>query len=174
MISVLEPLVKIPGVRVALLVGTDGVPVVARSKNPNGNGNQGEVDGIDSNTDALAALASGWLGEMSRAVAPLSWTAPTRVVLWASRGTLIMSLAPGAVLLVVLDRGIRSEDLRLPMGSAAARIQRLLRTMRSEREEREERDALADFEDDAEPPSALPTAKVLDLKRDNNDRRNSS
>jgi len=168
MISVLEPLVKIPGVKVALLVGTDGVPVVARSKNANGN--QGEVDGIDSNTDALAALASGWLGEMTRAVAPLSWTAPTRVVLWASRGTLIMSLAPGAVLLVVLDRGIRSEDLRLPMGSAAARIQRLLRTMHSEREER---DALADIEDDAEPPSALPTAKTLDIKRGNNDRRNS-
>jgi hypothetical protein len=84
-----------------------------------------------------------------------------------------MSLAPGAVLLVVLDRGIRSEDLRLPMGSAAARIERLLRKMRSEREQREERDALADFEDDTDPPSALPTGKSLDLKRDKkNDRRN--
>ena len=31
MIAVLEPLIRIPGVRIALLVGSDGVPVVART-----------------------------------------------------------------------------------------------------------------------------------------------
>ena len=162
MIAVLEPLIRIPGVRLALLVGSDGVPVVARNKEAQDQ----DSDGRGDNSDALAALASGWLGEVSRAVAPLSWNAPTRVVLWAPRGTMIMRAAPGAVLLVVLDRGARPEDLRLPMGAAAARIQRILRNMRSDsdRELREQRAALADVDDESSPPSALPAEGGLSLR----------
>ena len=37
--------------------------------------------------------------------------------------------APGAVLLVLLDRGMRPEELRLPMEGAVARMQRVLRSM---------------------------------------------
>ena len=162
MIAVLEPLIRIPGVRIALLVGADGVPVVARNKEAR----EQDSEGLSENTDALAALASGWLGEVTRAVAPLSWSAPTRVVLWASRGTMIMCAAPGAVLMVVLDRGARPEDLRLPMGAAAARIHRVLRNMRSDsdRELREQAEALADVDDESSPPSALPGGKGLSLR----------
>jgi len=168
MIAVLEPLIRIPGVRMALLVGSDGVPVVARNKDARDQ----DSDGLNENTDALAGLASGWLGEVTRAIAPLSWNAPTRVVLWASRGTMIMCAAPGAVLLVVLDRGARPEDLRLPMGAAAARIHRVLRNMRSDSDNDSDSDselrgqqaALADVDDDSNPPSALPVEGGLSLR----------
>ena len=68
MLSVLEPLVQIPGVRIALLVGTDGVPVVAR----NSSASPSDSDGIDENTDALAALASGLVLELTGGATRLS------------------------------------------------------------------------------------------------------
>jgi hypothetical protein len=50
-------------------------------------------------------------------------------VLSAARGTLIAMQAPGALLLVVLESGMRAEELRLPMEGAVARMQRHLRTI---------------------------------------------
>jgi len=87
------------------------------------------IGGFDpsSDLDALAGLATGWMGEITRAVAPLSWDAPQQLVLRAARGTLIIVQAPGALLLVVLEGGMRSEELRLPMEVAVARMQRHLR-----------------------------------------------
>lgn len=124
--QVLEPLAVIPGVRMALLVSHDGVPVVVRGRD----GDDGGVDLSSESGESLAALASGWLNGITRSLAPQSWDAPQRVVLRAARGTLIMLAAPGAVLLVHLARGARSEDLRLPMESAVARMQRVLRESR--------------------------------------------
>jgi predicted regulator of Ras-like GTPase activity (Roadblock/LC7/MglB family) len=124
--QVLEPLAVIPGVRMALLVSHDGVPVVVRGRG----GDDGGVDLSSESGESLAALASGWLNGITRSLAPQSWDAPQRVVLRAARGTLIMLAAPGAVLLVQLARGARSEDLRLPMESAVARMQRVLRESR--------------------------------------------
>ena len=124
--QVIEPLARIPGVRVALLVSHDGVPVVVR-------GNGGEDGGVDltaQSGESLAALAAGWLNGLTRSLAPQSWDAPQRVVLRAARGTLIMLAAHGAVLLVQLARGARSEALRLPMESAVARMHRFLRESR--------------------------------------------
>lgn len=124
--QVLEPLANIPGVRMALLVSHDGVPVVVRGRD----GDDGGVDLSAQSGESLAALASGWLNGITRSLAPQSWDAPQRVVLRAARGTLVMLAAPGAVLLVQLARGASSEDLRLPMESAVARMQRVLRESR--------------------------------------------
>jgi len=124
--QVLEPLARIPGVRMALLVSHDGVPVVVRGRD----GDDGGVDLSAQSGESLAALAAGWLNGLTRSLAPQSWDAPQRVVLRAARGSLIMLAAPGAVLLVQLARGARSEDLRLPMESAVARMQRVLRENR--------------------------------------------
>lgn len=130
---VLEPLAKIPGVRLAMLVTPDGVPIVIhgerrapRRDDKNGTGRRRSDFGIQSTDDmqAWAALGTTWMRDTVRTTAPLSWAAPTRIVLTAARGTLIVLQGPGAVLLVVLDAGMSSEDLRLPMDGAVVRMQR--------------------------------------------------
>lgn len=137
--QVLEPIARMPGVRLAMLVTPDGVPITVqgeRRRTPDGTRQNGpdrrqKDNGVDSADDvhALAALGTGWMSEVTRAVAPLSWAVPQRLVLRAARGTLIAMQAPGALLLVVLDSGMRAEDLRLPMEGAVARMQRHLRTI---------------------------------------------
>lgn len=130
---VLEPLARIPGVRLAMLVTPDGVPIVihgerraSRRDDKNGTGRRRSDFGITSSDDmqAWAALGTAWLRDVGRIVAPLSWSAPTRVVLTAARGTLIVLQGPGAILLVVLDAGMSAEDLRLPMDGTVVRMQR--------------------------------------------------
>ena len=123
MIEVIEPLVAIPGVRLAVLVSSDGVPVVARGRTPV----EGEYTSLEENTDALSGLAAGWLGGVTASVAPLSWNAPDRVVLRAARGTIVMCHAPGAALMVLLEPGATADALRLPMEGTVARLQRMLR-----------------------------------------------
>ncbi|MCE9595858.1 MAG: roadblock/LC7 domain-containing protein [Planctomycetes bacterium] len=124
MIEVLDPLSKIPGVRLAVLVAPDGVPVCVRGKHA-----EEPQDGTREDIDSLAALATGWHCELARAVAPLSWNMPQRVVLRAARGTLVMLAVPGAVLVAICDRGASPDELRLPMEAAVARMQRILRGM---------------------------------------------
>jgi predicted regulator of Ras-like GTPase activity (Roadblock/LC7/MglB family) len=136
---ILEPLTRIPGVRTAALVTPDGVPisvhgVVRASPTGTAQGAQAvhkEQQTASDDVQALAALATGWIGETSRAVAPLSWDAPRRLVLRAARGTLVVLQAPGALLLVVLESGMSPEELRVPMESATLRMQRQLRSMGS-------------------------------------------
>jgi predicted regulator of Ras-like GTPase activity (Roadblock/LC7/MglB family) len=128
--EILEPLVRIPGVRTAVLHSADGVPIAVHDRRQSKEA--GEARGwTDSSEDldALTGLAAGWLGDVTRSVGRLSWNAPRRLVLHATRGTVVMVLAPGAVLLVLLDRGMRPEELRLPMEGAVARMQRVLRGM---------------------------------------------
>jgi predicted regulator of Ras-like GTPase activity (Roadblock/LC7/MglB family) len=128
--QVLEPLVRIPGVRVAALVTPDGVPISVhgerRKQSSKSNDSSSAGEAAD-DVHALAALATGWIGEVNRAVAPLAWPAPQHLMLRAARGTIIVMQAPGALLLVVLESGMRAEELRLPMEGAVARMQRHLR-----------------------------------------------
>jgi predicted regulator of Ras-like GTPase activity (Roadblock/LC7/MglB family) len=126
--EVLAPLSAQPGVRIAVLVTADGVPVVVRGRASESRAG----DELDERAESLAALAAGWLNGLSRAVAPLSWNPPERVVLKATRGTIVMVQAPGSVLLALIDEGARPEDLRLPMQGAVARIQRILRRNKEE------------------------------------------
>ena len=124
MMDALEPLTAIPGVRVAVLVSPDGVPVIVRGKASGGGQESPRV--LEESADSLAGLAAGWLQGLTSSIAPLGWSAPTRVVMRAARGTLVMLHAPDSVLLVVLDLGGSAEELRLPMEAAVARMNRIL------------------------------------------------
>ncbi|MEM7517114.1 MAG: hypothetical protein AAF368_09360 [Planctomycetota bacterium] len=175
----IESLARSPGVRVVMLTTEDGVPIVTRGKVPD----EGEANGTpawgDSAEDlnALAALAIGWRSDVSRAVAPLSWQTPHRVVLKAARGTMILVHGPGAVLLVLLQRGMRAEELRLPMEGALSRIQRILRGMgrdasSSSQEESTEPQGIHPARPNSAPrvsiPLAMGTPQEITGKRDPN------
>lgn len=123
---ILDPLSGVPGIRRAMLFSPDGVPIVSMSRRVAGGGGGQERDWVDSaeDTNAFTALAAGWLTEIRRSVDPLSWDAPRRVVLEASRGTLVLLLTKRATLSVELDRGMTPEELRLPMEAAVARLGR--------------------------------------------------
>ncbi|HTF89648.1 MAG TPA: roadblock/LC7 domain-containing protein [Planctomycetota bacterium] len=120
---ILEPLAQIPGVRMALLVAHDGVPVMIKNATDSVAPDSAEAVAPES----LAALAAGWLNELERSVGPLSWGSPQRVVLRAARGSLVMIHAPGALLLAIVDPRMSPDELRLPMEAAVVRMQRLLR-----------------------------------------------
>lgn len=144
--EVLEPLASIPGVRTAVLITNDGVPIAVQGDVGRREG-EGEIEReapqslstreerrpnaerIDDSDrlNALAGLGTSWLGEITRTIAPLSWGAPQYMVLRAARGTLMVMQAPNSILLVLLEGGMLAEDLRLPMEAAVARMQRVLR-----------------------------------------------
>jgi len=111
--AVLDPLGAVAGVRVALLSTPDGVPIAWAGRST------GEEEAV-----ALAALVAGWVGEVARSVTPLSWSAPERLVLRASRGTIVVAQTARALLLVALEAGMSPEDVLLPMDAALARLQR--------------------------------------------------
>ena len=129
--EILEPLARVSGVRVAMLASPDGVPIAVRGRVP-AEEEQADAPAFgDSAEDlnALAGLAAGWFSDMGRSVAPLSWSAPRRVVLQATRGTMVLLEAQDAVLLVLLQTGTQAEELRLPMDAALKRMERVLRGM---------------------------------------------
>jgi predicted regulator of Ras-like GTPase activity (Roadblock/LC7/MglB family) len=128
-IEVIEPLSRVPGVRSAALVSSDGVPVVVKGRCAHA---EAAPESTEENADALAGLASSWLAGLKSAVAPLSWETPRRVVLRAARGTLVLLHADAAVLLVLLDTGASPDELRLPMEAAVARLKRVLSRARAE------------------------------------------
>jgi len=131
-IAALQPLADLPGVRLVMLITHDGVPIAVPGKSAG----DGDVDvetggfGFGKN-DAFAAIASGWLGDVERSVAELSWHAPRRAVLRAARGTLVLNKTSSAILLVLLARGLGPEEVRLSMDGTIARIERNLRGMGS-------------------------------------------
>lgn len=129
--ELLEPLSKVPGVRTAVLVSCDGVPIAVQGDLRCAPEGLDQLDWIDAAEDlnALAALAAGWQNEIARAVGPMSWDAPRRVTLKASRGTLVMVHASGVLLLVMLEGSMRDDELRIPMEGVIARLQRKLRSM---------------------------------------------
>lgn len=146
----LEPLAAVPGVRVAMLVTNDGVPITVigdrrgrgRPSNDDapheGPDRRGSDRGVSAAEDVMAwaALGAGWVGDIARALAPIAWNPPQELVLEAARGTLVVRGAPGALLFVVLRNGTRAADLRLPMDAAIARIERHLRDAATRANER--------------------------------------
>lgn len=133
---VLDPVIRIPGVRIAALVTSDGVPITVHesTRHPHADASESISKGDCVNDAAddlneLAGLATCWIGEVARAVAPLSWEAPRELILRAARGTLIVKQAPRALLIVVIDGGMKAEELRLPMQVAVARMERHLRDL---------------------------------------------
>lgn len=129
--EILDPLILTPGARLVALISPDGVPIAILEGRSFAQSGARDEDAYDPAEDfqAYAGLAASWLGEATRAVAPLSWSPPTRLVLGAARGTLVMLAGPGAILLMLLDKGVSAEGVRLPMDSAIARMQRHLRSL---------------------------------------------
>lgn len=129
--DVLEPLARVSGVRVAMLTSPDGFPIAIRGRGRSESAHDESPAFGDSTEDlnALAGLAAGWFSELGRAVSPLAWGTPRRVVLRATRGTMVLLEAQDAVLLVLLQSGVQAEELRLPMDAALNRMQRVLRGM---------------------------------------------
>ncbi len=128
--AILEPLAMIPGVRMTALISEDGVPIVtARGAGRSQENEDPQNIDHDDVLNSFTAMAAGWLGEISRAVGQLSWSSPTRVVLKATQGEMVLQKAPGAVVLVVLERGVTAEELRVPMEGAIARMHRVLRNI---------------------------------------------
>ncbi len=131
MISALQPLADLPGVNLVMMVTHDGVPIAVPGKShpvkdEDGDGFLTQALGRE---DVFAALAVGWLGELERAIAELSWHTPRRAVLKSTRGTLVMHRTDTAVLLVLLARGLGPEEVRLSMEGTIARIERGLKNM---------------------------------------------
>lgn len=119
--EVLEPLLCIPGVRVAALSTHDGVPIAWR----------GELENAEqSGSDALAGLVTGWIQGLAPSLGLVSWDLPRRLVLRSSRGTLVVERAPSAVLFVVVEPGTSPSELRLPLDAALSRLQRVARGSR--------------------------------------------
>jgi len=124
-IKALRPLTELPGVQLVMFVSEDGVPIAVP-----GQGGPHALDPIEDDgrglgrEDAIAAVATGWLREIQQGVAQASWHEPQRIVLRGARGTLVMQRARGAVLLLLLSRGLAHEDVRLPMDATAARLDR--------------------------------------------------
>ena len=147
---ILEQLAQHPGVRLVALVMEDGVPVHVQGSRE---GSEGEATGLpgesanSQDSDALAGLSAAWVHEVIGAIAPLSWDAPARMALRCAQGTLVLRRAHNAWLLVLLTRGLRTEDVLLAMDGAAARVERLVRGMGSEHRVATE-----------DPPPALPGA----------------
>ena len=122
--DLLASLACVPGMRTAVLVTNDGVPVFTRGNSFAEAPQSGEVE-------SLAALAVGWMDLLGRTVAPLSWNPARRVVLNCARATLVLQQTTGAVLVVVLDPGASAEELRLPMEATIVRLERHLRALAS-------------------------------------------
>jgi predicted regulator of Ras-like GTPase activity (Roadblock/LC7/MglB family) len=105
-----------------MLVSEDGVPIVVRGEARPEAGKESVDD-----AEVLAGLTANWIADVCRAIAPISWNTPRPLVLRASRGTLIAMQAPRALLVVVIGRGVQPRELRLPMESAIARMEREMR-----------------------------------------------
>ncbi|HIG11221.1 MAG: hypothetical protein ABGY71_07180 [bacterium] len=127
---VLEPLAHVPGVRRALLISHDGMPIVSLTPESSAGSNTQGTPWHDSadDSEAFAGLALGWLAEVQRVLDPMSWTVPVRLVLRAARGTLVLVVCERMVLSVELDPGMAAEELRLPTAAVLGRLERTLRS----------------------------------------------
>lgn len=132
--EIVEPLGQLPGVRLAALVMSDGVPIVCpgRAGARRAEGAAAHSEAVD--LDVAAALGASWMEELARTVGPLSFAPPQRAILRAARGSLILRRCEDVLLLVVLDSGLDPLELHLPIEAAAARMQRLRRQLSAETE----------------------------------------
>ena len=126
MMHALEPLADLPGVELVMLATKDGVPIASCGKRSQAEEGTASLDdsGLGGGDEALAAMALSWLGELQSSTSPLGWGDAERVLLRCARGSLVMQRCRGAVMVLWLAPGVASEDIRLPMAGAVARIER--------------------------------------------------
>ncbi|MCA8981670.1 MAG: roadblock/LC7 domain-containing protein [Planctomycetes bacterium] len=135
--DVLDPLTRIPGVRLALLISEDGVPIASAKGDPGRSAEEADRAETAEELEAFCGLAAGWYGELHRAVDPLAWNRPKRISMRCARGTLVMQDCERVILTVLLHRGVVIDELRLPLGSAIARLERNRRRGQTEQRGRE-------------------------------------
>lgn len=159
MIAALTPLTELPGVQLVMFVSEDGVPIAVPGRAADPADAMSEVDGGGaSREEAIAAVATGWLREIREAVGQASLREPQRVVLRGARGALVMQRARGAVLLLLLGRGLAPEEVRLPMDATVARLNR----SRRPGEERPAAPGIVLSDTPAPMPSAPPDVQTKD------------
>lgn len=159
--ELLEPLAALPGVLMTALVTEDGVPVVVPGRGELGS-EAADAAHPYRDPDVLAALTASWMDELARSVGQLSWNTPERAVLRAARGTLLLLPTSGALLVAVIDRGLRPDELWLSLEGAAARVRRHLRGMGG----RGSAASGVDEEQDEEYPAALPRETKAETKEE--------
>ncbi len=126
---VLDPLAHVPGIRRAVLISKDGVPIThIQSAQVAERSEEVHRDTAD-DLSAFAGMATGLLTEVHRSVDPMSWEDPERLVLSGARGTLVLHVTERVTLAVELERGMAPEELRLPMESVLDRLRRSLARM---------------------------------------------
>ena len=129
--EVLEPLALIPGVRLTAMISPDGVPIASLAGQSDRGTGGSTIAAIDSDDELgnLSAQVAGWVSDVDRAIGQLAWSAAERLVLRGSQASVIIQRGPGAFLLVCLEGNTVTDELRVPMDGAIARMQRLLRSV---------------------------------------------
>ncbi|MEZ6003271.1 MAG: hypothetical protein R3F17_16920 [Planctomycetota bacterium] len=122
MIHILQYLAQYEGIESASVVSYDGVLVASAVGTQAGVQQAALSDREAQPIQTLAALASGWLGEVNRAVGPLSWGMPYRYVLRSTQATLVTHVFTDSFLLLVLDPDVDPEETRSLMDEAVGQI----------------------------------------------------
>ena len=120
--TILSNIAHYQGVESASLVSLDGVLVLTAGADDPQSGQAHLSDHDVQPIQTLAALASGWVGQIIRAVGQLSWNTPYRYVLRASEKTLVVHVFGGSFLLLVIEPEIDPEVTRALMDQAVQQL----------------------------------------------------
>ncbi len=154
--EILNSLVQYEGIQSASVVSQDGVLVASALGHEGGPQAATLSDHEVQPVQTMAALASGWLGEIVRSVGPLSWEMPYRCVLRATQKSLIIHAFPGSFLLLVTEPDVDPEETRTLMDGA---VQQLMAHIQASSHV-----PSAPHADGAHPPGALPTQPSTPLR----------
>ncbi|MDG1050507.1 MAG: hypothetical protein P8R46_09905 [Planctomycetota bacterium] len=136
--DVLESVTSLEGVRLAAVLGRDGLPLCVLEEGPRpgewvdataGGPPSGALRPGESDSSSLVAFAASWVDDLSRTSEGVGWEFEKRFTLVGSEGALVVQLGPGANVLAVLGPDVTPESVALPMDVSVERLQRLLREM---------------------------------------------
>lgn len=153
--EILNSLVQYEGIQSASVVSLDGVLVASALGHDGGPQAADLSDHEVQPVQTMAALASGWLGEVMRAVGPLSWDVPYRCVLRATQKSLIIHAFPGSFLLLVTEPNVDPEETRSLMDDSVQRMVAHIQASHS---------ATAPYAEGAHPQGALPSQPTTPLR----------
>ena len=120
--DILTSLVQYEGIHSASVVSLDGMLVASALGDETGAHSAEFSDQETQPVQTMAALASGWLGEIMRSVGPLSWATPYRCLLRATQKNLIIHAFAGSFLLLVTEPEVDPEETRALMDSAVQQL----------------------------------------------------
>lgn len=153
--EILNSLVQYEGIQSASVVSLDGVLVASALGHDGGPQAADLSDHEVQPVQTMAALASGWLGEVIRSVGPLSWDVPYRCVLRATQKSLIIHAFPGSFLLLVTEPNVDPEETRSLMDDA---VQQMVAHIQASHA------AVAPYAEGHQPPGALPSQPTTPLR----------